>query len=85
MAPSQLHKGRTLLKGSVKQAPSDLLWNLDPRTGFEPIQTESESVVLPLDDRGMDAPLGFEPRLTQSECVLLPVRGRSNVTSGGQT
>lgn len=26
---------------------------LDPRTGFEPIQTESESVGLPLADQGM--------------------------------
>lgn len=73
MAPSQLHKGRTLLKGSVKRAPSDALWNLDPRTGFEPIQTESESVVLPLDDRGMDAPGGVEPPLTGSEPGLLPL------------
>ena len=46
---------------------------MDPRTGFEPIQTESESVVLPLDDRGMDAPGGVEPPLTGSEPGLLPL------------
>lgn len=78
-----MHKGRTLLKGSVKHDPSAVLWNLDPRTGFEPILTESESVVLPLDDQGMDAHQGIEPRLSGSEPAFLPLEEWA-ITSGGQ-
>lgn len=40
---------RSQAESSSKVLPN----SLDPPTGFEPIQTESESVVLPLDDRGM--------------------------------
>ena len=35
---------------------------LDPRTGLEPIQAESESAVLPLDDQGIVRSRGIEPR-----------------------
>lgn len=38
---------------------------LDPGAGFEPALTDSESVVLPLDDPGMlVSPRGIEPRPT---------------------
>ena len=57
------------------------------RPGFEPRQTEPESVVLPLHHRAtqkntkqkdMAARPGFEPRQTEPESVVLPLHHRAS-------
>ena len=40
-------------------------------TGFEPIPTESESAILPLDDSPMVPAIGFDPIPTVPQTVVL--------------
>ena len=45
---------------------------MDPRDGLEPPHTESESAVLPLDERGMERMKGIEPSSLDWQSSAVP-------------